>query len=213
MSDQSEQIGELAGALAKAQGAIKTAGRAKDNPFFKSSYADLAAIREACAEALSANALAFTQIIDFDAENRWLETTLMHSSGQWIRGRYPLRPVKDDPQGLGSAVTYAKRYALAALVGVVSVDEDDDGEAASGRAQIKNGDATPAPDRKAAANKWADDALTTIQDFKTGEVLSAWHKANANAIAALRGFNEAKHGRLVAAIQKRQSDFNVLGAG
>lgn len=218
MSNQSEQIGAFAEALAKAQGEIKTAGRGKENPFFKSSYADLAAIRDACVSALSKNGIAYVQMTQFDGDSRWLETTLMHSSGQWMRGKYPLRPVKDDPQGLGSAITYAKRYALAAAVGVVSVDEDDDGEAASGRhtktGVAPEGNGTPdKPDRKAAANKWADQALHDIQTIKTGERMSTWHRENANAIAALRGFNEAKHKRLVEAIQQRTADLSTLVAG
>lgn len=76
------------------------------------------------------------------------------------------------------------------------------------------GEAVPdKPDRKAAANKWADQALHDLQAIKTGERLSTWHRENANAIAALRGFNEAKHGRLVDAIQKRTADLSTLVAG
>jgi uncharacterized protein (DUF3820 family) len=61
-----------------------------------------------------------------------LVTTLLHSSGQWVRGVYPVNPIKNDPQAIGSAITYARRYALASIVGVVA-EEDDDGEMAMGR--------------------------------------------------------------------------------
>jgi len=206
---QSENINELAAALAKAQAEIKTAGKGKENPFFKSSYADLAAIREACVEALSKHSLAVTQTTDFDDGRTWLVTTLMHSSGQWIDGRYPLKPVKDDPQGMGSAVTYAKRYALAAMVGVVSVDEDDDGEAASGRKP----DAPSEPNRKTAATAWANAALATVAGIKTGAELSEWHRANANGIAAVRPLNEAVHKRLVEAIQAKTAELSTLNGG
>ena len=130
--NHSEQLNELATALAKAQGSIKSAVKGKENPFFKSQYADLPAVMEACRKALSDNGLALSQVTEFDGADCWLETMLIHSSGQWLRGRYPVRPVKNDPQGLGSAQTYARRYALMAMVGVVAENEDDDANAASG---------------------------------------------------------------------------------
>lgn len=131
---QSESINELAGALAKAQGDMKAAAKSKENPFFKSSYADLPAIWEACRDALAKNGLAVVQAPQSDGTAITLETTLVHSSGQWMRSRYPVNPTKQDPQGYGSALSYAKRYCLAAMVGVVADDgSDDDGEAASGR--------------------------------------------------------------------------------
>ena len=77
---------------------------------------------------LSDNELAVVQITEGTAESLALVTILTHSSGEWIRGVLPLCPVKYDPQGIGSAITYARRYALAAMVGVCQVD--DDGEAA-----------------------------------------------------------------------------------
>lgn len=129
--------GGIAAALAKAQSAIKAAIKDSENPAFKnggkvSKYADLAAVWEACREPLSKNDLSIVQTTDFDDKDVWLVTTLMHSSGESIIGRYPLRPVKHDPQGFGSALTYARRYTIAAMVGVVA-DDDDDGNAASGR--------------------------------------------------------------------------------
>jgi hypothetical protein len=124
---QSPTIGALAAALAKSQGAMKAAHKDASNPFFKSKYADLASVWEACRAALAANGLAVCQIIDGEA----LTTILLHSSGEWLAGTYPIKPVKNDPQGVGSAITYARRYALAAMAGVVA--DDDDGEAAQGR--------------------------------------------------------------------------------
>ena len=128
---ETNPIGELAAALAKAQGAMKPAIFDRENPFFKSRYATLASVWEACRAALSANGLAVTQIIDVDEGRLTLETTLMHSSGQEVVSHYPITPVKNDPQGIGSALTYARRYSLSALVGVAS-EEEDDGNAASG---------------------------------------------------------------------------------
>lgn len=126
----SEQINELGGALAKAQGAIKGALKSEANPFFKSKYADLAATWDACREALSANGLSVVQVTGGDdPEIVRVTTRLMHASGQWIEGITVMRPTKADPQGIGSTITYARRYALAAIVGVAP--EDDDGNAAS----------------------------------------------------------------------------------
>lgn len=127
--NQSESINELAAALAKAQAEIKTAPKERLNPHFRSHYADLVAVWDACREALAANGLSVVQSPEY-ADGRILVTTrLIHKSGQWLEGTVSLRPSKDDPQGAGSAITYGRRYALAAMVGVVA--DDDDGNAAS----------------------------------------------------------------------------------
>jgi hypothetical protein len=127
-----QNVKELATALAKAQAQIKSAMKDSVNPHFKSKYADLSAVWEACREPLTKNGLSVIQTTDFDSGEVWLRTVLLHSSGEQLEGRYPLRPIKQDPQGFGSAITYARRYCLAALVGVVA-DEDDDGNSASQR--------------------------------------------------------------------------------
>lgn len=152
---QSVEIGALAAALAKAQGSLKIAAKDANNPFFKSKYADLASVWEACREALAANGLSVSQIPEGETVEAMVMTTvLLHASGQWISGRYPIKPIKSDPQGIGAAITYARRYSLAAMVGVVS-DEDDDAETAVGRAKVDtNGNAQQ---RKP---KWTDDQKT-----------------------------------------------------
>jgi hypothetical protein len=131
MTEQSEQINELAGALAKAQGKITGALKDSSNPFFKSRYADLASVWDACRGPLSDNGLAVVQLTEADDSGVYVATTLAHSSGQWMRSRLRLTPKDGTPQGMGSAITYGRRYALAAIVGVAQVD--DDGNAASGR--------------------------------------------------------------------------------
>lgn len=134
----SEAINELTTALAKAQGAIVNASKDRENTFFHGTYATLAAVWDACRAALSVNGLCVLQTTEVVPETETLRrrvtlvTTLAHSSGQWVRSEYPIVPVKDDPQGWGSATTYARRYALSAMVGVAPAD-DDDGEAAVGR--------------------------------------------------------------------------------
>lgn len=129
-SGQSDDISALAKALSSAQSEIRYASKGSVNPHFKSRYADLSEVWDACRAALANNKLSITQTTDCSADDMYLVTTLMHESGQWIRGVYPVRPVKMDPQGYGSAITYARRYALSAMVGVVA-DDDDDGNGAS----------------------------------------------------------------------------------
>ena len=117
--DFSGTIGKLAEALSKTQGELKEAVRDSNNPFFKSKYADLTSVWEACRSQLSKNGLAVVQTMaDNGSERVVIVTTLIHSSGEWIRGRLSVKPVKNDPQGIGSAITYARRYSLAAIVGV-----------------------------------------------------------------------------------------------
>jgi len=131
LEEMSAEIGELAAALAKAQGEMEGAAKSADNPFFKSKYADLSAVWSAARKALSTNNLAVIQTTEPTEDRVVVVTTLAHASGQWIRGKLSMRPVKSDPQGVGSCITYARRYALAAMVGVAP--EDDDGNAASGK--------------------------------------------------------------------------------
>jgi len=129
---QSESIAKLSEALAKAQGEMGHAHKAADNPFFKSKYADLPAVIDAARPHLSNHGLSVVQVTDITPDGITLVTQLSHSSGEWIRGTYPVRPVKQDPQGFGSALTYARRYAYQSMVGIATSTDDDDGNAASG---------------------------------------------------------------------------------
>ncbi|HET9304826.1 MAG TPA: ERF family protein [Candidatus Sulfotelmatobacter sp.] len=131
----SDQINEIAAALAKAQATIPGAIKESTNPHFKSKYADLASVWEACRKHLTANGIAVIQMpAGRDAETT-VTTMLVHSSGQFFASSLTLRAIDDRPQSLGSAITYARRYALAAMAGVAP--EDDDGNAASGRGQTE----------------------------------------------------------------------------
>ncbi len=130
--NMSPQINELAAALSKAQGEMKGAQKDAANPFFKSKYADLSSVVDAIREPFLNHGLSFTQTTRItEGGHMVLQTYLLHSSGQWMAADYPVKPVKDDPQGLGSALTYARRYSLQAISGVPSID--DDGEAAMNR--------------------------------------------------------------------------------
>ena len=85
------------------------------NPFFKSKYADLASCWDACRAALSKNGLSIVQGTDVVNEHLYLETRLLHASGQWMNSATPVTPKDDTPQAMGSALTYARRYALTAM--------------------------------------------------------------------------------------------------
>ena len=133
---QSENINEIAAALAKVQGKLEGASKDAENPFFKTKYVDLTATWEACRGLLAANGLSVAQFGNVTPSGPVLTTLLMHSSGQWLSGDTPLvflTEGRGNPmQGMGSAFTYARRYGLSAMVGVVA--EDDDGNQA-GRPQ------------------------------------------------------------------------------
>src|SRR3990167_1868809 len=133
IATQSEHVGKLAEALSKAQSSMTEAKEDSKNPFFKSNYADLTSIWRACKDSLSTNGLAISQVTGFMEGQLFLVTTLIHSSGEWMKGYYPLYLAKQDPQAVGSAITYARRYALAAIVGVCKEGEDDDAENAQDR--------------------------------------------------------------------------------
>jgi hypothetical protein len=125
---------ELAAALAKAQGSFKHAELDRENPHFKSKYSSLAATIDACKLALAENGLATSQSIERSEHGLIVRTILMHCSGQSISSICPVITDKMSMQALGSALTYARRYSFAALVGVASKEgslEDDDGHEAS----------------------------------------------------------------------------------
>ncbi len=130
---RSEQITELAIALAKAQGAMTGAIKDATNPHFKSSYADLASVWDACRAPLSNNGLSVVQLPEVFGEEVVVTTILLHASGQSISSMLSARPQRHDPQGIGSVITYLRRYSLSAMVGIAP--EEDDGNAASGRGQ------------------------------------------------------------------------------
>lgn len=128
----SDQINELAGALSKAQGAMSAASKDKDNPFFKSKYADLDSCWDACRKPLSDNNLSVVQAVSNSDDGKiTVKTILLHESGQFIEDDLSITPVKSDPQGIGSTITYARRYGLMGMVGIAPAE--DDGEAGMGR--------------------------------------------------------------------------------
>ena len=120
----SEQVNELATALCKAQGDMGGAVKDSSNPFFKSSYADLTSVIKAIKQPFSDNGLSYTQFPVSNEHGVGVSTRLMHTSGQWLEMEYTLPTVKKDPQASGSAITYARRYALQSIAGIPTADDD-----------------------------------------------------------------------------------------
>ena len=128
---QSDDQKELFAALAKAQGEMPIAGRTSENPYFKSKYADLTELVRVSRPALSKYGLGVTQDLIYKENGQtFLKTVLTHSSGQWRESSVRIVPHKTDIQSYGSFVSYMKRYCYSSKVGVVSSNEDDDGELA-----------------------------------------------------------------------------------
>ncbi len=210
--NQSEQINEIAGALAKAQGDIKGAAKDSTNPHFKSKYADLASVWDACRQALSKNGLSVIQTPDTTADGVFLYTTLAHSSGQWIRGVMPVRPVQDTPQGLGSAMTYARRYSLASMVGVAP-DDDDDGNAATandgtGRAYTTR-TAAPKPAESPEVVK-SREAFTRIKEAinlsKTAADIDKVIELQGKTLAEIKEVSQTGYEQLMAFAEERKGN-------
>jgi hypothetical protein len=132
MLNHSESIANLAKALSIVQGKLTYAVKDSANPFFKSKYADLESVWDACRSLLAENGLCVMQFpgtySDLD-KSMSLTTILSHSSGEWISQEMSVPMSKVDAQGAGSCLSYMRRYSLAAVVGVVQAD--DDGNAAS----------------------------------------------------------------------------------
>jgi hypothetical protein len=170
---KSDSIKELAVALARAQNMMAPAKKGSKNPYYNSFYADLNAVVNAIREPLAVNGLAYTQIPSVDDEGMVeVETVLMHASGEYIGGTLSMKPTKQDPQGIGSCITYARRYGLQAIVGLPA--EDDDGNAGSGRT----------PDKK------FDKVVAETQSLSQGAVLAFKMKERVRDSKAIPDIND-----------------------
>lgn len=184
---QSELINELVAAIVKAQLTMEPAKKEVINPFFHKKYADLPTCWQAV-ESFRKEGIAIVQSPMEGPEGYvLLDTQLSHVSGQWMRSRLKIRIAKDDPQGYGSAITYARRYALGCMTGLVT-EEDDDGNAASQPqppaqrvmqhkqaaqakiAELKSEGVAAGTSRPAPAMSASADTLTPIQDL----TISGW---------------------------------------
>jgi hypothetical protein len=180
MKTQSDSIAAIVAALVRAQAQIAPAPKNATNPHYRSHYADLASVWEVCRSPLAANGLAIIQSpVDVGEGRVGLTTTLAHSSGEWISATVSAPLSRNDPQSVGSALTYLRRYSLAATVGVTTT-EDDDAEAAT--APSRHGEArtaapsrptpeSPSPQPKATGGKPSpvdDSYIVTSVDTKDG---------------------------------------------
>ncbi len=141
--NKSESITNLVKSLTAFQGKMIAVKKDANNPFYHSKYATLDIIWDAIRKPLSENGLSITQTMNLINDKSALETTLYHISGEWISGTQLVNPIKDDPQSLGSAISYARRYSLSAILGIVA-DEDDDANAATKPTEQKQ---SPKPEK------------------------------------------------------------------
>ena len=190
--NKSETIELLAQALLKAQTEFMTASKDAKNPFFKSKYATLNSVWEAVATALHNNGLVCIQPI----VNNMVATTIIHTSGQFITSECPIVCAKqNDPQALGSAITYSRRYALASMLGVMT-DDDDDAESAMVRKQPQSAPkpaakpaekAEPAPTEIPVGNLSNKCALDIAAAKTTGDLVAIYNAyATTEPIADLK---------------------------
>lgn len=150
---QSESIAALAKALIEVQAALPKVTKDKVNPFFHNKYVGLDTVMPLALEVLNEHGFALVQPLGNGSAAGSLDTILIHESGEWISGSQPLLLAKDDPQGQGSAITYARRYGLMAMLGLVAED-DDDGNAAS-----------PPRDARPPAQQYAEDRAPQQRAF------------------------------------------------
>lgn len=198
--EKSEQIQELAAAMVAAQGEITGAAKDSTNPHFRSSYADLSSVMEACKGALNRHGIAVLQpSVPSEPGTLAIDTLLMHTSGQWVSGRTVIPLQKNDPQGFGSAMTYARRYSLAAMVGVCP--EDDDGEGAMNR-----GNQRPAPQQRNAPAARQNQNVSPLDGEK--------FIIQVNELLESRGFTaeEIDHVHIAACKQKKVESVAALSA-
>jgi hypothetical protein len=179
----------FAEAFLKVQSSIKTAIKDTANGAFKGTkYADLGAVWDAVKNPLHDNGFTIIQSPDFEGGqggDMWLKTTILHVSGEKMEGRYPLRPTKQDPQGYGSALTYARRYSISAMLGVIA-DDDDDGNAASA-APKQAQPAAPAQDQDVTdgVTNWVATQKAAIAKAASLPTLYAWLENIAGAGTAI----------------------------
>lgn len=148
----STTLGELAKALSSMQADLEPARKDAVNPHFRSRYADLAACLEAVRAPMAKHGLALSQHAGLDGDVVTLTTLLLHTSGEFLQSTAGVRVAKHDPPSVGSALTYLRRYALSAVVGL-STEQDDDGAGAMAPAAPVQAPRAPSPELQQAASK------------------------------------------------------------
>lgn len=185
-------MSNIAAAFVKAKRQFGPALKCKTNPAFKSKYADLAACLEAVDDALLANGISLIQETFEDQTGVTVETVFLHESGESLRcGKLHVPAAKQDPQGYGSALSYARRYSLMSSCGIAA--EDDDGNAASKHHEP--------PKPAGLSESQITDLLTAINDAKTGRELKAAYEV----AEAAAGDDSVAIARFVKAIEAKKA--------
>jgi len=204
---------ELAMALAKAQAEIGAAAKSSVNPHFKSKYADLSEVWDAWQKVGPKHGLSIAQTVKLlDGGQQALVTTLLHVSGESLTSEMLLTPSKNDMQGIGSAITYARRYCMAALVGIVQ-DDDDGNAASSGERTNGNGQRTaaPRPPENPAAAKAREDAnriREAINLSKTPAEIDRIIEVQGQTLASIKAESQTAYEFLMKFAEERKT--NVL---
>jgi len=183
----SESIKNLAYALYKAQAEMGGAVKDSKNPFFKSDYADLASVIKAIKEPFATYGLSYTQFPTNDEGRIGVVTMLMHESGEYLEHSYTLPTTKADPQSAGSAITYARRYALQSIAGIPTADDDAES------AMIRNNQSKTAvvsedmsAEIKALLAEYGVDVKVFLKHFKASSVDEMLAIHYSKAVSALK---------------------------
>lgn len=191
----STSLAQLAAALATAQGEMAAAAKGNINPHFRSKYADLASVWDACRAPLSKHGLAVLQPVRADGPKVTVTTILAHKSGEWISESLTMTAAQNTAQAIGSAITYGRRYGLSAMVGIAP--DDDDGNAASAprRQQAEADDMTgfvedTAPKPPDGYEDWLND-LAAVADEGTAPLQETWKKSKTAFRSYLTATNAA----------------------
>ena len=187
MMRTSENLADLALALSKAQGQMESAKKDSTNPHFRSKYADLRPL-EASGFLMASNGLSYVQGFGWDDHGAVIvHTRLLHASGQWLETELRVRPVKDDPQGVGSAVSYGRRYELQSIVGLTADDDDGNASSTSPAATPRRAEAsrTQATERSEAPAAPVSDAARTAAMKKLGMAFQTVASKNPKALGGL----------------------------
>lgn len=177
--NKSASIANIAKALVTFHGLVGKIPKDSNNPFFKSKYASLSDILDKIQDPLNKSGLAYSQFPGKEG----LTTILIHAeSGEYMEDTYVVQPVKTDPQSLGSAITYARRYSIGAILGL-NIDEDDDGNAASGNKT--NGNAASQTNKQTPPAEQLNPAWAeALSALKTEAELTTFYKQNKKAVDA-----------------------------
>jgi ERF superfamily len=211
--NHSDQINEMAAALAKAQGMIEPVAknrevsiRTKSGATYKFAYATLDAIREVIRKPLSDNGIALVQSVDdSDGTAVTLTTSLFHSSGQWMKSHLKLLMEDSGNQARGSAITYARRYAISSILGIVT-EEDDDGNTADGN-EIKVSKTVasqakafePDEEMRDKAQGWVAEERGSLNLLSIAEDVKEWQRRKAKPLSRLKASYPDLHQQMMEA--------------